>query len=379
MAYNYDLTDGAGFHIREGQDESTPSAQTVNWLRYGEKQWQRFAVWEPNGTSPTTTNGRCAVFIHGGSLLGVVGAQALGGSSARGYLEQAGTFPARVTGDDLDSFLVSIEWSPGDFLDQGTENQHQYQDFEFFPAQVWDVVLAIKYLRDHATDESIWGTGNSIDPDKIWIYASSQGSVFTMLVQLLLDYMTDSEAGGVGGYPGLDGHPKYSYASSHRVPVCILNIPFLDYTQAGTGLTLNDTWFFQFGSDTDWASYPNALKRQASPWWHLVSYRDDPGANKDLHWMVLYNTAATSSWTWDPGVVDNSATDYHDWIQAQPLQDELVYQGLANTSGNGACEVWSNQSFVGGNPALTNGLNDYAAASGGSIENEIVRFVNAHL
>ena len=382
--YAYDDTDTVDFFVRRGGDEATTDPVENDWIYYGEDhQHQRICIRKPNGTNPTLQNGRWCLYVHGGATVGVVGSE-FAGSESLGYLEFPDTSMAeKITGDELDSFLISVEFAPGNYAKRGAEDTAHTQLAEprLFPQQLLDVIRAIQFVKEHFDDPDLFGAGNSINPDLGWGYGGSQGSIYLLLADLMPEDWVRSH--GQESYEAGPSRENYPYEVSHRLNCITCGIPFLDFTQLNGDTEISDVGHESLTllEKTDFADkVPTNIKRASSVWWHLIDAgADDAGGDLlDLNWFVWYTAASsTTAWAWNPGVVAQTSMDFHSTTQAQPLQDKLVELGQANDTGTGACWVASNQALDPANPPLTNGLLDSSA--NWDQDAKVIEYVNLHV
>jgi hypothetical protein len=331
------------------------------------------AAWLP---STDFQNGKVAVFVHGGNL-----GNNPGWGAMLGQLSEAKNFALAQKLNQEGWVIVTIDYPVcGMFKHQiegGTNglarilgSWAEIHPLAMWPEQAAYVALAVQYLKTNASAvegeivgpfaEELWGAGNSIDPEHIWLIANDWGATLSLFAAL--------QPSGVYKYDqiGAFAMDYYMPRASHRVKGVVARNPGpLDFTQfhvrksgyiAPTPSYLQNDRFHPITrseSNTRWSTTPMAVKR-ISPWWALKANHAE-NSNLKIFTEFENNGSSASAGTydahltadqWTPGVVcDGSGTllgDGYQWImpddgriQAAPWRTALLewpYTGTPITS-----------------------------------------------
>lgn len=219
-----------------------------------------------------------------------------------------------------------------------------------FPGSIVAIMRAMRYLRENAKNEALWGTGGSINPNQIAMLGSSSGATNAMLATLIPPGAIES------AYPNALGAPPDN-AEDHRPNACIGWIGQVDWTQFALAPNGNlgpfrfdiMQYFHGQNSSITNTALANAVKRSASPWFWL------PFADSKRPFWQSWGQRPTSgsgaNLTPDDFLPNSIRSDVsggkafqdpHHYFQARPLERALNARGVPNRI------IWGNSSDNGG-------------------------------
>lgn len=270
--------------------------------------------------------------------------------SARGWVVISIEFP--VCGSNAHT-------DPQDGVPGGAEVRGNYAEIHplaMWPEQPAYVALAVQHVKTNWSaiadgtktpfGESLWGAGNSINPDLVHLHGNSWGGTMAMYVALQPDgyYPYDREGWGI-----MD---RYMPRASHRVKSVGCVSPQFDLTQfyvdTGYTTTLGEIYqgdrlqpFMRTASPRKWSTLPVAEKKR-SPYWVL---REGHAENANLAFFIEYLGAGTdlaegenlTAADWEPGTVRDDvaggkafADPHNGPFQGQPTLTEFQEYGGAS-------------------------------------------------
>ncbi len=215
-----------------------------------------------------------------------------------------------------------------------------------FPGSILSVIRAMRYLRENAKNEALWGTGGSINPGQIAMMGSSSGHTNAMLATLIPPGAVE------GSYPNSLGAPADN-VEDHRPNVCIGWIGQVDWTQfmlspsGNLGPFRHDIMQYFHGQNSTLTNtlLPNSVKRSASPWaWLPFADVNRPFWGSWGQRPTSGNGSALTPDDFAPNSIRNDTAgnkafqDPHHYFQARPLERALKARGVPNRI------IWGNSS-----------------------------------
>lgn len=335
-----------------------PGSNALHYYWHHPSGLCHMAVWWP---SASFQDAPVAVFIHGGLGFNpgwrAMESNVLTGKyddlaaamSAKGWVIISIDYP--TCGRNATDFETTGSGSASTNPIMGTWGE--IHPIAFWPEQPAYLALAIQYIKSNwsgVNDEtqtlfgaSLWGAGNSINPEYIHLVGNSWGGTMGMYVALqpsgYYPYTTERAYGDMDPYI-----PR----ASHRVKSVSAISPQIDFTQwyfdTGSASVLGEIYqrdvmqaFMRRESRRAWSTLPMAWKMQ-SPWWILQEGHPE---NDNLSFYVEFLGDGTIDWEvnltyedWSPGTVRDDTAGGKAWIdphngpfQGKPLRDALRSYG----------------------------------------------------
>jgi hypothetical protein len=321
-------------------------------------------VWRPKASFQ---NAPVIVFVHGGlgynpgwrameSIMQSAKTSALCTAlSAKGWVVISIDYPACAAnqhnkeGDNGDTFRLLGSW------------------FEMHPVAMWPeqaayIALAVQYLKTHATAVStspdysplaaqMFGAGNSIDGENIFLWGDSWGCTSSMYIALQPTGYYPFDEGGWGTTD------LYIPRKSHRVRGVSGISPQFDLTQFYVDTASNTTIgnslgpiyqrdrlqpFMRTEGTRKWSTLPNREKKQ-SPYWLMQEYLPE---NENVSFFIEYLgsgvTGISDNLTandWSPGSTRNDVAGLKAWVdphdgkfQGPPTKEAVQSYGSTTNS-----------------------------------------------
>jgi len=322
-----------------------------NHFMYASGDWNMCATWDRNGPDTGGSPVPLVIYCHGGHVTSPYSA-----GPSRGFLQIADVDNPSAIFDHITRIancnLLSMEFSPG----QHTPAHLTYSTFKFAPSNIFEAARVVQWARQNANNPEVFPT--PVDVDKIIFYGFSQGAQ-----NGLFAYLTPrgfvSQAGSISNFSGTGFDLAtyfniFDYDYDHRPNAVIAGEPFVDPSQATTGLPESTRWYFdhEIVSPGDVAASvdmtPRSIMRATGPMWWLL--KNLPG-NRNLRICLYYNHDNNGqSWVFNLGVTDPNLTNTHSHKNAQPWADEMVTQGHITDppDANDPSEVWYGDGVTAG-------------------------------
>ncbi len=223
--------------------------------------------------------------------------------------------------------IVSVEFRPPYSADSP---KRQPLSMRPWPGPILSLRKAMVRLREHWNDEALWGSGGSIDPNRIAVIGSSAGHTAGLLLACIPPSRMPSHR--------INGLHQGTLSNDHRPNAVCGFIGQTDWTQWATNPA--DTtgpftheihqYFMGLECGRAWSTTELAIKKSASPWWWLPFL--DPAQTAFWGaWGVQPtggNGSNLSPSDFSPGTTQDSSStesffDPHHYFQAQPFEEAL--------------------------------------------------------
>ena len=265
--------------------------------------------------------------------------------------------------------IVGIEFRPPHSADSPKREPFSFRSW---PGQIHSIAKFMRYARQHWNDETLWGTGGSIDPGRIMVIGSSSGHTMGLALAAI-------PPDAFGSPPLVLGQTEQ--VGDHRPNVCAGFIGQTDWTQfildsgATSGPFAYDImqYFHGLNGTLTNTNLPNAVKRSASPYWWLRYL--EPG--RTAFWASWGANGSGQGANLTPAdfLPDSPRTatnkrfiDPHHFFQAKPLEDALKRRGAINRI------IWGDNS---NNPLGWN--NDNVGLDSTTTSQDLLKFVRNDL
>lgn len=294
---------------------------------YGSHIHEHLYVWRP---AIAYDRAPLLIFVHGGmwSDLGDY------------FINPANSYPcgniSSMWFDELLWPVVSIECPPSAPQDNV---KAAHASLRLFPGPFNAVSKAVAYLKAHAEDEALWGTGNSVSKSKFVLFGWETGATMAAVAALMPGSRKPATS------PLIQGGSFIETSSDSSVRAVINLSGAIDWTQfvfdpaVSTGKFAYDQHqLFMRGEHLTWTGLAQRLKKSISPWWWLESSMERHQAS---YWYNYYHTdptgtegAALIGSDFSPGTPlnsfgnDKAFVDPKHWYQVEAWHNRLVYHHI---------------------------------------------------